>query len=903
MKNSKEILRKKFSHDPNKYYKVRLFDELGFMRRKCPSCGKYFWTLNNEQKNCPDQPCTNFGFIGNPPVKSKLDYMQTWAEIEKFFVKNGHESISSYPTVCRWFPGLYFTIASIVAFQRSVGGEPVFEMPTNPLIIPQVCLRFPDIENVGVSGKHCTSFVMVGQHSIYEKTKTSTHGYWKDTCIDLDWKLLTEVFKIPKDEISFVEDVWVGPSAFGYSLEYFVRGLELGNAVFTEFVGSPENFRSMDKKVIDMGAGLERFAWILQGTPTVYDSIYGPAMKSLKTNVDYDAKLFSEYAKMAGILNVDDLKNIEEAKINIAKKIGVDYETLKKTVGPLQAIYAIADHAKTLLYGITDGQLPSNVGGGYNLRVVLRRALSFIDEFKLDIDLYDICEAHAKYLKKMDPRLMDGIQNLDDILKVERSRFVETRGKAMKIVWDVISKEKKITEEKMAEMYESNGITPELINEVAKAKKMEIVVPTDFYARLSQKHIQSRDKEKIIKLDISDVPETKKLFYDDPKKTEFEATVIKIDGDWIILDQTLFFAESGGQACDLGSINGKHVSDVQKFGNIIAHKIEGHGLKKGETVKGSIVPERRKQLMQHHTAVHVVNGIARKILGNHVWQAGALKTSQKAHLDITHYKALTEEEISKIESEANSIIKKAVGINKSVIPRAEAEKRYGFVIYQGGVVPEQDLRIIEVSGLDVEACGGIHVDNTKEIERIIIHSADRIQDGVVRITLLAGEAAKSHMDREEHIVEEISRILRVPKGRIVKETEKMFLEWKKLRKVVKEKSEEAASDTTEELQSKFVNNFLIEIINGADLEQLKHVSKQLSGEGKFLLLFGVRDNKISVFSSSGMKHADSGKIVSEVCRDLGGGGGGTPMLGQGVGNRADKLGDVINKIKHKFKIN
>ena len=247
--SSKDKLHEKFSSQPDKYYKVELFAEEGFKRQKCNVCGKYFWSLS-DAKRCPDPPCTTYGFIGNSPVKGwERDYVETWKVIEKFFVKNGHESVPSYPTVCRWFPGLYFTIASIVAFQRVAGATPVFEFPANPLVIPQVSLRFSDIPNVGVSGRHYTSFIMIGQHSLYDPAKKQ--GYWKDRCIELDWQLLTKVFRIPPEEISFVEDVWLGPAAFGYSLEYYVRGLELGNAVFTEFLGTPENYRQMDRKIIE----------------------------------------------------------------------------------------------------------------------------------------------------------------------------------------------------------------------------------------------------------------------------------------------------------------------------------------------------------------------------------------------------------------------------------------------------------------------------------------------------------------------------------------------------------------------------------------------------------------------------------------------------------------------------
>ena len=267
MKSPKEVLQERFSSEYEKYYDVDLFKRKGFVRKQCPNCGKHFWTLRPERKLCDDSTCSPYTFIGDPPTKKRLDYIQAWDVVEKFFVKNGHTSVPRYPVVARWRPDLFFTVASIVDFQRIEDGKVVFELPTNPLVVPQMCLRFNDIPSVGVSGKHGTSFIMIGQTAIANK-----QGYWKDRCIDLDFELLTKEFGIPEQEVSFVESVWVGAGAFGYSLEYFVRGLEAGNAVFTAYEGDPSNYTELAEKVVDMGAGLERLSWITTGTPTYYDT-------------------------------------------------------------------------------------------------------------------------------------------------------------------------------------------------------------------------------------------------------------------------------------------------------------------------------------------------------------------------------------------------------------------------------------------------------------------------------------------------------------------------------------------------------------------------------------------------------------------------------------------------------
>ena len=185
----KDQILSKFSTDPDRYYKVALFENEGFKRKSCTKCHRFFWTLDDGLNLCPDHIENSYSFIGDPPTNKRFDYTQAWKEVESFFVQNNHKSVGRYPVVCRWRDDLYFTIASIVDFQRVMGSKVVFEFPANPLIVPQTCLRFKDIENVGVTGRHFSSFCMIGQHSI-----PNSQGYWKDRCVELDFKLLTDRF-------------------------------------------------------------------------------------------------------------------------------------------------------------------------------------------------------------------------------------------------------------------------------------------------------------------------------------------------------------------------------------------------------------------------------------------------------------------------------------------------------------------------------------------------------------------------------------------------------------------------------------------------------------------------------------------------------------------------------------
>jgi len=171
----KNQILKEFSSDPDKYYNVKLFQEQGFVRKSCSKCGRFFWTLDADRTLCPDDGTDTYSFIGEPPTSKRFDYTQAWKQVEEFFVKNNHTSVSRYPVVCRWRDDLYFTIASIVDFQRIMGSKVVFEFPANPLVVPQTCLRFKDLENVGVTGRHFSSFCMIGQHSVPNKDLLENH--------------------------------------------------------------------------------------------------------------------------------------------------------------------------------------------------------------------------------------------------------------------------------------------------------------------------------------------------------------------------------------------------------------------------------------------------------------------------------------------------------------------------------------------------------------------------------------------------------------------------------------------------------------------------------------------------------------------------------------------------------
>ena len=890
--DKKEIL-KEFSSDPDRYYKVKLFEEQGFVRKSCLKCKRFFWTLDSGRELCPDDADDTYSFIGDPPTAKRFDYTQAWKEVESFFVKNGHTSVSRYPVVCRWRDDLYFTIASIVDFQRIMGSKVVFEFPANPLVVPQTCLRFKDLENVGVTGRHFSSFCMIGQHSI-----PNSQGYWKDKCVDLDFRLLTNQFGIKKEEVVFVEDVWAGGGSFGSSLEYFVKGLELGNAVFTEFQGELGKHTILDQKIIDMGAGLERFAWITMGTPTAYDCCFGPITNKLfqKIGINSDTELlrryFTEIAK--GLENFEDLIDVRKHAI---KKVGLTDDQVNRIITPLEGIYLIADHLRTLIFAISDGALPSNVGGGYNLRMILRRVIATMNRMNLKLDLDELIDAHVDYLKQTYPELNSSREDVKTILKIEAGRYEESKSRMEKVASKLKGKGKPPTVDELITMYESDGITPDYLKELDVISE----IPSTFYAKLSDLH-QSEKKNKVEKLPLDDLPETDMLFYkDDPM--EFEAKVLRVFDKSVVLDKTSFYARGGGQEPDHGTIAGAKVIDVNKHGGVIIHEIEGQTPKEGSIVSCKVDVTRRANITKNHTSTHILNSSARGVLGSWIWQHSAFKEADHARLDITHHSSLTDQQVQDIENAANDIVAKDMSVTIENYDRGTAEQKYGFKIYQGGVVPVKSVRIVSIEDFDVEACGGTHVKKTKDVELIKITKTKRIQDGVVRLEFVSGPTAREYVKQQE--IEQLK-----------KAEESVQKELKdKQRGEERQKAKEKIPALLEQIATLSNTGIIDEIeINVNSIKSCFTNSKQY--DEFFHMNFGkklVKENPNSVYvgifksgptirvivysGDEASKSKNAGNIAKSVAEILGGTGGGDAKFAQGGGKDTSKKDEAINKAK------
>ncbi len=251
------------------------------------------------------------------------------------------------------------------------------------------------------------------------------------------------------------------------------------------------------------------------------------------------------------------------------------------------------------------------------------------------------------------------------------------------------------------------------------------------------------------------LPSTKKLYYDQPADIEFEAVVLDFFDGHAVMDQTLFFPEGGGQPSDTGTLVSAEsmvrVDGAIKIGDVVLHHISGGILKRGNRVKGMVDEERRWSLMRHHTATHILLHAAKEVLGAHIHQAGAQKGHESSRLDVRHFKHITPDELRRIEITANRMIMTSQPVEIAIEDRARAEQKYGFILYQGGVPPGREIRVVKVAG-DVEACAGTHCRNTGEVGVIKIIRMEHIQDGIERIEFAAGIAALYYMQHIEEII-------------------------------------------------------------------------------------------------------------------------------------------------------
>ena len=549
--------------------------------------------------------------------------------------------------------------------------------------------------------------------------------------------------------------------------------------------------------------------------------------------------------------------------------------------------------------------VPSNVREGYLARLVIRRTLRMMNELKIQEPLADLVEQQTRIIGMK--TFEQDISIVREIVDRETERYASTLERGTRIVQKIAksykAKSQRIPLSEVVTLYDSHGIQPEMVKDIATKEGAVVDLPDNFYSMVADMHSESKNEaveDKISKYSVrtDGLPPTKKLYYEQSSDIEFEAVVLDFFDGYAVTDQTLFYPDGGGQPADTGTLVSSdsmvRVDGVVKIGEVILHHITGGVLRRGERVKGMVDEERRWSLMRHHTATHILLHAAKDVLGVHIHQAGAQKGSESSRIDLRHFKHITPDELRKIETEANRMIMASQRVEISVEDRIKAEQKYGFSLYQGGIPPGREIRIVKVTG-DIEACGGTHCRNTGEVGVIKIIRVEHIQDGIERIEFAAGLAAIFYMQHLEHIVASSSEVLSVQPDNLPSGVLRFFREWKDQKKDIDRMSARLMSLEMQAIVPESICGVEV-VIRRLDLpaRDLAEIATSISDKGGVALIAGTNDT-VRVVLTSGDSRVNAGEIIGQVCSLLGGKGGGKPTMAQGGGPDADQL-DLALKV-------
>ncbi|HEY7589184.1 MAG TPA: alanine--tRNA ligase [Thermoplasmata archaeon] len=884
---------------PESEYEVELFRAQGFTRQTCSKCGKAFWSLG-QHETCGEAPCQEYDFIGASPFKKRLTYRAMREDFLSFLEQNGHARVKRYPIVARWRDDVFFTQASVYPFQPWViSGQAT--PPANPLAISQPCVRFNDVDNVGKTGQHFTMFEMMAHHAFNFPGK---FVYFKDRTVELCHGFLTERLGLEPAVARYKESWWQGGGNSGPCFEVVFGGAEAATLVFMMNRESNGQRVPMETQVVDTGYGLERFTWLSQGSTSAYEAVFGDALAYMKRATGakrVDERILREYSKVAGMLKVENLADIREIRRQTASRVGITVEELAEQIAPLEALYVVCDHARALIFLLGDGVVPSNSREGYFARLLIRRGLRAMRDLNITYTLADTVSFMVDQMREDYPEFFLNKGDILKLLKVEEQRYKETveRGRTIvgRVESDLRAADRPFDVETLLQLYDSHGLNPDLVRGFTS---LPVDIPDDFYARVAARHEQPvREIERGFQVP-EDAPATRLRVYENRRKRTFMAKVLAVYGEAIVLDQTYFYPEGGGQEADRGTIGGYEVHDVQKTGASVLHFIRGDASRlAGKRVKCEIDGARRDALMRNHSATHIVLGACRKVLGNHVWQAGAHKAQDVARLDITHYDALSEEEVARIEDLANGRVLQDGLVRSQFMPRDLAEKKHGFRLYQGGSVPGGELRVVEFPEWDVEACGGTHVSNASDVGLIKILRTTRIQDGVVRIEYAAGKAALEAVRAQESVLKKAAETLGVAPAQLPSATERLAAEWREqrheLEKVRAELAGAAAKNLLEGATTIGGWKVVVRRIEG-EMKDLMALSKQICEDPKAVaILAATSGSEVSLIVSHGPDvPLDGREALDEAARAVGGKGGGRADFAQGAGPRTEAVEAALN---------
>lgn len=855
----------------------------------------------------------------------------------EFFQSKNHLVMPSFSLVPRNDKSLLLINAGMAPLKPYFTGQEI--PPSKRVATCQKCIRTGDIERVGKTSRHATFFEMLGNFSFGD--------YFKEEVIPWAWEFVTEVLKISKDRLYvtiYLDDdeayeIWstktdidpsrifrlgkednfwehgsgpCGPcSEIHYdrgegklnNLEEFTKAqdedrvIEFWNLVFTQFDKDDEgNYNRLKNPNIDTGMGLERISTILQGVNSIFE--------------------------------VDTIKNI------LAKVCSAAQKQYGKDGKADVSLRLITDHIRSVTFMVSDGILPSNEGRGYVLRRLLRRAarhgklLGIREAF-----LYELCDVVIENSKYAYPELEEKRDMIKKILKLEEERFDETIDQGMSILNQYIAElkdagKKVLSGDKTFKLYDTYGFPVELTQEILEEQGIELDM-LGFNNEMQEQRIRAREAREQTNYMGRDIDVYSTL---DPRiETAFsgyEGTessgrilVIVKDGDIVekassgdnvslILDNTSFYAEMGGQVGDHGIIESDNaqveVTDCRKTPNgkvIHLGTVKKGSISTGDNVKTIVDNIRRMDIARNHTATHLLHAALKQVLGSHVEQAGSLVAPDRLRFDFTHYEAVNQKDLSRVEEIVNDKIFESMDVNTIETCIDEARKMGATALF--GEKYGDTVRVVRAGNFSMELCGGTHVKNTSAIGIFKIISEGGVAAGVRRIEAVTGKGTLALINNIEKILNDAASLLRSSVKDVPKKVEALSAELKEREKEIEELKSKIAADAVQDIVNKAVEIGGVKVVTAAanlDIDSLRSLSDKLKSKlGKSVVVLGsVKDGKVTFIAAASRDAVEcgihAGNIVKEVAKIAGGSGGGKPEMAQAGGKNPEKVDDALKAV-------
>ncbi len=854
-----------------------------------------------------------------------------------FFESKGHLRLPSFSLIPQNDASLLLINSGMAPMKPYFTGE--VEPPRHRVCTCQKCIRTGDIENIGKTARHGTYFEMLGNFSFGD--------YFKREAIHWSWEFLTEVVGLDKERLypSIYEnddeafEIWnkeVGVPAdriFRFGKEdnfwehgsgpcgpcseiYYDRGekygcgkpgctvgcdcdryMEVWNNVFSQFNNDGQgNYTELAQKNIDTGMGLERLAVVCQDVNSLFD--------------------------------VDTVMNITN---KVTELTGASYgQSVKMDV----SLRVITDHIRASTFMIADGVLPSNEGRGYVLRRLLRRAARHGKLLGVNHPfLYEVVETVVHENEGHYGYLRERAAYITKVVKVEEENFARTIDGGMKIFAEMLADHKAKGETEFSgadafKLYDTYGFPIDLTLEMVADEDMTL--DQKAFAKLMQEQkVRAREARKAlgdlawagIDLGLDNTPTT----FVGYEQSECNAKVLAVcvgdevsgsiaggEDGIIVLDKTPFYAEMGGQVADHGTITmGERVfqvTDVQKDkgGKYLHHgKMMRGSLKVDDAVVASIDLERRKGIMRAHSATHLLQKALTAVLGDHVHQAGSLVEPDYLRFDFTHYSALSQEEMAKVEAIVQDSILEGYPIDIKEMPISEAKKLGATALFSEKY--GQTVRVVNMGGYSIEFCGGTHLDNTAKVGAFQLVSEGSVASGVRRIEAYTGKACMARMENAQAMLADAAAKLKVKPADLAGKIQSNLDEIKELKRQIEQYQAKDASGAVEKLleSAKEIGGMkvLTAKVSGMDAAKLRQMGDMLRDKAANIVgvLASVNGEKPSFLAICGKdavaKGLKAGEVVKLVCSTCGGSGGGKPDSAMGGGKDAAKVDEALSLVE------